>query len=125
MTAAPILRCRDILRATRFYEETLQATVNWSWGEGDPGYRSVTVLGAELHLSSFAGDGAFGTAVYIRLTDVDGLARRLREDAPGCIEHGPEDRPWGQRELYLRDPDNNRLRIGQPVAGRGAGPGRD
>lgn len=115
MTAAPILRCRDIDRAERFYREVLGANVSWAWGETNPGYRSVTVFGAELHLSSFAGDGAFGTAVYIRVDEVDAIAARIGSLAPDCIEHGPADEPWGQRELYLRDPDNNQLRFGQSV----------
>lgn len=115
MAAAPILRCRDIHRAERFYRDALAAAVNWAWGEGNPGYRSVTLFSAELHLSSFAGDGAFGTAVYIRVEDVDAIAARIRSLAPDCIEHGPEAQPWGQREFYLRDPDNNQLRFGQAV----------
>jgi catechol 2,3-dioxygenase-like lactoylglutathione lyase family enzyme len=121
MAAAPILRVRDIHRAERFYREVLGATANWAWGEGNPGYRSITVFGAEVHLSSFAGDGAFGTAVYIRVAEVDALAARIGSVAPDCIEHGPEDQPWGQRELYLRDPDNNQLRVGQAVGRAGMG----
>lgn len=117
MAAAPIFRCRDIERAERFYREVLGASANWAWGEGNPGYRSVTVFGAELHLSSFAGDGAFGTAVYIRIDDVDAIAARIRSLAPDCIEHGPEDQAWGQRELYLRDPDNNQIRFGAQLRG--------
>jgi catechol 2,3-dioxygenase-like lactoylglutathione lyase family enzyme len=115
MAAAPIFRCRDIHRAERFYRDVLGATANWAWGEGNPGYRSITVFGAEVHLSSFAGDGAFGTAMYIRIDDVDAIAARIGSLAPDCIEHGPEDQPWGQRELYLRDPDNNQIRLGQTL----------
>lgn len=117
MAAAPIFRCRDIRRAERFYREVLGAAVNWAWGENNPGYRSITVFGAEVHLSSFAGDGAFGTAAYIRTDDVDAIAARIRSLAPDCIEHGPEDQPWGQRELYLRDPDNNQIRLGASLHG--------
>lgn len=116
MTAAPILRSRDIHRAERFYREVLGASANCAWGEGNPGYRSITLCGAEIRLSSFAGDGAFGTAVYLRVPDVEAIITRMRPLAPDCIEHGPEDQAWGQRELYLRDADNNQLRFGQPVA---------
>jgi len=53
--------------------------------------------------------------------DVESIAARLRALSPDCIEHGPEDQAWGQRELYLRDPDNNQLRLGQPVPGGAIG----
>ena len=114
------MKCRDIERAVAFYVGRLGATVNWGWsGSPDgpnPGYRSVTLLGCELHLSSFAGDGAFGTAVYLYVDEIDTLAERLRETVPGAIEYSPVDQAWGQREIYLRDPDNNALRFGAPLA---------
>jgi len=28
---------------------------------------------------------------------------------------GPEDRPWGNREAYFRDPDGNVLRFGEAI----------
>jgi catechol 2,3-dioxygenase-like lactoylglutathione lyase family enzyme len=55
MAAAPILRCRDLHRAERFYREVLGATANWAWGESNPGYRSITVFGAEVNRPGFAG----------------------------------------------------------------------
>ncbi len=116
----PILRCRSIARAERFYVETLGATRNWAWHGGaegaDPGYRSLALHGAEIHLSSFAVDGAFGTAVYLYADALAPILERLRASAPEAIEHGPEDQPWGMREVYLRDPDNNAIRLGERIA---------
>lgn len=119
---AAILKCRDIERAMAFYVNVLGATENWGWsGSPDganPGYRSITLMGCEIHLSSFAGDGAFGTAIYLYVDDLDGVAERLREAAPDAIEYGPVDQDWGRREVYVRDPDNNALRFGAPLAAR-------
>lgn len=118
MPAIPILKVFDIERAERFYSDVLGATENWSWSHSEegpnPGYRSLTLEGGEIHLSSFAGDGAFGTAIYIAVDDVDRLAAIITEGAPGCVEFGPVDQEWGQRELYIRDLDNNALRFGSP-----------
>lgn len=120
--SVPILKCRDIERTVEFYVGSLGAAENWRWqgsqDSANPAYVSVTLLGCELHLSSFAGDGAFGTAVYIYLDEIDALARRLRDAVPDAVEFGPVDQPWGQREVYVRDPDNNTLRFGVPIAVR-------
>jgi catechol 2,3-dioxygenase-like lactoylglutathione lyase family enzyme len=116
----PILKCRGIARAERFYTEAFGATRIFAWEGGpeggDPGYRSLGVLGAEIHLSSFAGDGAFGTAVYLYAELLAPVLDRLRTAAPDAIEYGPVDQPWGMREVHLRDPDNNAIRIGQRLA---------
>ncbi|TAD89603.1 MAG: VOC family protein [Alphaproteobacteria bacterium] len=114
-TVVPILKVRDLDRALAFYQTILDAAVAWRYavepGQPNPAYAEIRLMGARLHLSSFAGDGAFGTAVYLYCADVDDLAARL--DTMGdAWEHGPVDQPWGMRELYLRDPDNNQLRLG-------------
>lgn len=54
--------------------------------------------------------------VYIRTNDIDTLYqqaidRRLMIPAAGHIE----DKPWGQREFSLLDPDHNLLTFGQDV----------
>lgn len=96
MSAAIIPRCRDTSRAERFYRDVLGATADWACGEDDRGYRSIRVVGAGVPFSSFAGDGAFGTAVHTRLGDVDAIAARIRPLAPDGIEHAPEDQPSGR-----------------------------
>lgn len=117
-----ILQCRDIERAAEFYIGRLGATENWRWrgsrDSANPAYLSVTLLGCELHLSSFAGDGAFGTAVYIYLDEIDAFARKLIDTVPEAVEFGPVDQAWGQREVHLRDSDNNALRFGAPLSAR-------
>jgi hypothetical protein len=56
-------------------------------------------------LSEHRGDARPDTLVYLRVSDVDVVAK----------EFGAEviDQPWG-REIQLTDPDGNRLRIGTP-----------
>jgi len=45
------------------------------------------------------------TLIYLRVVGVDAIAREF--------DTQPEDEPWA-REIELRDPDGNRLRIGTP-----------
>lgn len=62
---------------------------------------------ARLFLSEHRGDARPDTLVYLRVADVDAIAR----------EFGSEiiDQPWG-REVHLTDPDGNRLRVGTTPA---------
>lgn len=62
--------------------------------------------GLRLFLSEHRGDARPGTLVYLRVRDVDTLAREFGVTV--------SDAAWA-RELELRDPDGNRLRIGTPT----------
>jgi catechol 2,3-dioxygenase-like lactoylglutathione lyase family enzyme len=80
----------------------------------DPCYMGVSRDGAVVYLSSHAGDGVSGGAVYFLSDDVDALhaefvAKNVR------IHIAPVDQTWGMRELYVRDPDGNSVRFGAPL----------
>lgn len=52
--------------------------------------------------------------VYIRTDDINGLYRSLLATAVKIHPNGAlADRPWGQREFSLLDPDHNLLTFGQ------------
>lgn len=125
----PILKVTDMRAALDFYGSTLGFTQEFHYqaGAGGPSYAGLSLDGYHIHLSTFAGDGAFGTAVYFYVDDVDALFARFRQaglkvpgkpDSP--VEDGPVDQTWGMREVYVRDPDGNTLRFGSPLeqAGR-------
>ena len=80
----------------------------------DPCYLGVSRDGAVLHLSSHAGDGVIGGVVYFVSDNVDALhAEFVAKNVP--IHIAPVDQMWGMRELYVLDPDGNRVRFGAPV----------
>jgi catechol 2,3-dioxygenase-like lactoylglutathione lyase family enzyme len=58
-------------------------------------------------------------AYYIDVRDVDALYQELKPRLdllpPGDV-HGPEDKPYGQRELLVLAPDGNVLAFGSPMA---------
>jgi len=72
-------------------------------------------------VSSHAGDGAFGSAVYFRVNDVDAVFSDLRTRGwtpvhdRGPVYEAPTDQTWDMRELYVSDPDGNCLRFGSPL----------
>ena len=57
----------------------------------------------------FRDDGVAGSLVYLVVDDVDGLHRELLgRDVP--IDLSPTDQSWGNREMYVRDSDQNESR---------------
>lgn len=71
-----------------------------------PAYVGIRREGAQIHLSEHAGDARPGTLVYIWVDAIDPIAAEFGVAV--------EDAPWG-REIYLNDPDDNRLRVAEPV----------
>jgi catechol 2,3-dioxygenase-like lactoylglutathione lyase family enzyme len=119
LLAVPVLRVSDMDAARAYYCDKLGFSKDWIYqpGEGaNPAYASFSREGAGLQISSFPGDGVTGSSVTILVRDVDGLHREF--SARGVrIELEPTDQTWGNREMYLRDPDGNSLRfIQHPVA---------
>ncbi|MET9361631.1 glyoxalase superfamily protein [Streptomyces sp. NPDC006632] len=72
---------------------------------GLPAFVGVVRGRVRLFLSEHRGDARPDTLLYLRVTDVDAIASEF-----GVAVN---DVPWG-REIELRDPDGNRLRVGTP-----------
>jgi catechol 2,3-dioxygenase-like lactoylglutathione lyase family enzyme len=55
--------------------------------------------------------------VYLRVNDIDALYNGWMEQGVRIHPHGAlnGDKPWGQREFALLDPDHNLLTFGQAV----------
>lgn len=118
-TAIPTHRCADLSRALAFYVGVLGAEQLWD----DPAYVGVRWRGVEIHLSTNAGDGAFGAATVIRVDDVDDVFAELKARGyvprtdRGPVFEAPTDQTWGTRELYVSDPDGNTLRFQAAATG--------
>ncbi len=117
MTLIPTLRVANMRRSVEFYTQVLDFRC-LDDDFGDPAHCVLKRKGRELHLSSHAGDGAFGQAVVVLERNVDRLfksfvERGLRPPTGGVspVEEGPVDQSWGTREFYVRDPDGHCLRF--------------
>lgn len=82
------------------------------------GYLMLVLDKIELHFFEHAtlnpqeNDGQ----VYIRTTDIDALYDTfLKRDVPIHPAGHLGNRPWGQREFALLDPDHNLLTFGQEI----------
>ncbi|MFF3849284.1 glyoxalase superfamily protein [Streptomyces sp. NPDC002328] len=100
----PILRVRDAAVAVDWYAR-LGFRQQWEhrFEPGFPVFTEVARGRVRLYLSEHEGDARPDTLVYLRVADLDAVAEEFGVR--------PEEAPWG-RELELRDPDGNRLRVG-------------
>jgi len=105
--AIPVLRVANADSAVAWYEH-LGYEKEWEhrFDPSFPAFVSVARHGtSRLFLSEHDGDAQPDTLVYIRVGDIDEVAKRCGAE---IVEQ-----PWA-REVHLTDPDGNRLRIGTP-----------
>ena len=111
--AIPVLHVTSSAAAEEFYCDRLgfrQAFAYRPFGGADPCYMGLTRDGVRLHVSPFPEDGVAGGVVFLVVEDVDALHRELK--AKGVpIDLEPTDQSWGNREMYVRDPDGNSIRF--------------
>lgn len=103
----PILHVEKAAAAVDWYRR-LGFVKQWEhrFEPGFPAFVEVARGDVRLFLSEHQGDAHPDTLVYLRVRDVDAIASEFGVQA--------KDAPWA-REIELRDPDGNRLRIGTPT----------
>ncbi|MGC4006396.1 MAG: VOC family protein [Pirellulales bacterium] len=112
--AIPVLHVADAAAAEAFYRDALGFEVLFAYRpdpeSANPCYLGLRRDAARMHVSSFSGDAVSGGVVYLLVGDVDALHRELcARGVP--IDLPPTDQTWGNRELYVKDPDGNTLRF--------------
>jgi catechol 2,3-dioxygenase-like lactoylglutathione lyase family enzyme len=111
--AIPVLHVRSSTAAEEFYCDRLSFRQTFAYrpfGGTEPCYMGLTRDDVRLHVSSFAGDGVAGGVVFLEVDDVDELHKELK--AKGVIiDLEPTDQSWGNREMYVNDPDGNSIRF--------------
>lgn len=113
--AIPLLHVTDPVAAENFYCTQLGFEKSFDYrpfGETGPCYMGLTRDNVRIHLSSFPEDGRPGNAVVLIVDNIDDLhqeyvSRNVTIDLP------PTDQSWGNREMYIKDADNNSIRFTQ------------
>jgi uncharacterized glyoxalase superfamily protein PhnB len=112
--AVPVLHVSSSAAAEEFYCEQLGFSKQFAYhgddAKPDPCYMGISRDDAWIFVSSFPGDAVVGGVVYLKVDDVD----QHHEELIGrgvAIDLEPTDQTWGNREMYVKDPDGNCLRF--------------
>jgi catechol 2,3-dioxygenase-like lactoylglutathione lyase family enzyme len=107
----PILRSFDEAKAREFYVDWLGFRVDWEhrFEPGTPLYMQVSRGACVLHLSEHHGDGTPGTAIRIRVDELEAFFEELQSRPYKNYRPGLQDQEWGAREMSVQDGSGNKL----------------
>ncbi len=113
--AIPVLHVSSSTAAEQFYCGGLGFVREFAYrpdeNKADPCYLGLSRDGVRIHASSFPGDGKSGAGVVnLVVDDLDALHAELVGRSV-AIALPPTDQTWGEREMYVKDPDGNSLRF--------------
>jgi uncharacterized glyoxalase superfamily protein PhnB len=119
-SAIPVIRVISSAAATEFYCNKLGFIQVFAYrpndNREDPCYMGVRRGDAFMHVSSFEANGPTGVSVAFNVADVNSLHSEFLEKGV-AIHMPPTDQTWGNREMYIRDPDDNKLAFLQQLPG--------
>lgn len=121
----PTIRVRDMAQALAFYLGPLEFTlerggegeVNSSVSRGDARLMLETrheLYGDEYNAAIRQRVGASSTSLYIEAADLAGFHSRLQAAGARIIDP-LADRPWGQAEFTVEDPEGNWLSFWEAI----------
>src|SRR3712207_1679603 len=101
----------DFERSLRFYAGSLGLHVYREWSSGSTRGVAFFLGGGFLELSgSSRTEASECIGLWLQVRDVDALGHELGEAGVDIVEL-PTDKPWGLREMQIRDPDGLRIVI--------------
>ncbi len=116
--AIPVFHVSSSVAAEEFYCNKLGFRREFAYQPGDepdPCYMGLIRDEARLHISSFRDDGVSGSLVYLLVDDVDHLHEDFVRKGV-VVDMQPTDQTWGNREMYVRDSDGNKIAFVGPKA---------
>jgi catechol 2,3-dioxygenase-like lactoylglutathione lyase family enzyme len=120
MSLIPLIKCTDMKESVSFYTKILdfEHIGTWPDEEASPSFTILKRNDYELHLSSHAGDGVFGSVFSVIIDEIDELFKKFRErglnlprTTQSPVHLGPVNQDWGTKEFYVDDPDGNTIRF--------------
>ena len=107
----PVFRFFDEAKAKEFYVDFLGFNVEWEhrFEDGLPLYFEVSRDDVTIHLTEHHSDCCPGAAMRIVTDDLSGYHQELDKKEYGFARPEIEEKPWGTREMSVKDPFGNRL----------------
>ena len=111
LSSRVLLHPKDFERSLRFYSESLSLHIYREWGSGSNRGVVFFLGGGFLELSGSSHTTANeNVGLWLQMRDVEAVGDVLTETRVDVIEP-PTDKPWGLREMQIRDPDGLRIVI--------------
>jgi predicted enzyme related to lactoylglutathione lyase len=111
LSSRVLLHPTDFERSFRFYAESLGLHLYREWSSGSTRGVVFFLGGGFLELSGSSRTGTSeSVALWLQVRDVDALRHELEEAGVDIIEL-PTDKPWGLREMQIRDPNGLSIMI--------------
>jgi hypothetical protein len=113
----PILRIFDEAKAHEVYVDYLGFKVDWQhrFEPGTPLYQQVSRGDCVLQLSEHHGDGAPGTAIKIRVDELEAYHAELIAKPYKYYRPTLADAEWGERGMTIQDGFGNKLIFFRPL----------
>jgi predicted enzyme related to lactoylglutathione lyase len=109
LSSRVLLHPVDFERSLLFYAESLGLHIYREWGSGSNRGVVFFLGGGFLELSGSSPTGTSeSVGLWLQVRDVDDVRRELEEAGVEVLE-APIDKPWGLREMQIRDPDGLRI----------------
>jgi predicted enzyme related to lactoylglutathione lyase len=111
LSSRVLVRPTDFQRSFRFYAESLGLHVYREWSSGSTRGVVFFLGGGFLELSGYSRtETSESVDLWLQVRDVDVVGYELEEAGVDIIEP-PTDKPWGLREMQIRDPDGLKIMI--------------
>jgi predicted enzyme related to lactoylglutathione lyase len=105
LSSRVLVRPTDFERSFRFYAENLGLQVYREWSSGSTRGVVFFLGGGFLELSgSSRTEASESIGLWLQVRDLDTVGHELEEAGVDIIELAI-DKPWGLREMQIRDPD--------------------
>jgi catechol 2,3-dioxygenase-like lactoylglutathione lyase family enzyme len=114
----PLITVKDIVRSRDFYEDVLNQTVKYDFGENVT-FNGDFAIHLQSHYSQLIDDkpirsGGNNFELYFEYDNLDDIVVRLKEQNVEFV-HDVREQPWRQKVVRVYDPDKNIIEIGESL----------
>ncbi len=113
----PLLVVENIERSRQFYENVMQQTVRYDYGENVTFHGDFAIHLADHYRTLLDGHDvqyrSHSFELYFEMDDVDAFYAAHNDDL-GMI-HPPREQPWRQKVMRFYDPDGHVLEVGESL----------